>query len=283
MKLTAVIFCALFAAAPNASAYFDGSISGVTGPHGYRGSNVNLMIGAGGLVLEPTWASYTSNSLDSIYKTYALRLARETELATFGVQAGYTPVSNLYSNKFAGADITLSLTPGKGGKARLAGPGSKVARHGGEGVTRIDIGASGKQTKHEYDGATKLKTTQNEYSLFAGAKVLAVGLSASYTGYDYGSENTAPLINPVPSHAFVYGASPNSSVNVRVDLPGALMVTPFVGYTGTKYRHGVKDSDAYLAGAFLDFNMLAANVSWQLFDNGNSKYSFITAGAGLKF
>jgi hypothetical protein len=283
MKLTTVIFYALLMAAANASAYFDGGVSATTGPHGYRSNKLNLVIGAGSLALEPSWTSYTSNSLDNTYKTYALRLARATELMTLGVQAGYTPEADYYSNKFAGADITLSLTPDKGGKARLAGPGSRASSGGGEGMTRLDIGASGKQTLHEYDGASLQKTTQNEYSLFAGAKVLMLNFSASYTGYTYGNEKTAPLINPVPGHNFVYGASPKSSVNARLDLPGAILVTPFVAYTGTKYRHTVKDSCAYLAGAYLDFNMVVANASWQVFDNGASKHSYISAGAGLKF
>ncbi|HOW89835.1 MAG TPA: hypothetical protein PL037_06105 [Elusimicrobiales bacterium] len=282
MKLAAVIFYSLFAAA-NASAYFDGGFSAVTGPNGYHGSKLDLAIGAGGFLIEPSWASYTSDSLDSKYRTYAMRVARENELVTIGAQAGYTPEAGYYSNKFAGADITFSLSPGKGGKARLAGPGSRSTPRGGQGVTRIDVGASAKQTRHEYDGASLLKTTQNEYSLFAGAKVLMLALSGSYTGYGYGKEDTTPRINPVPGHSFAYAAAPKSSVSAKVDLPGMLILTPFVGYTGTKYRHSVKDSAAYMAGAYVDLNMVAANVTFQVFDNGVSKYTYVTAGAGIKF
>jgi len=270
-------------AAASASAYFNGDARMTTGPNGYRGNNLSLVVGAGNIAVSPSLATYTSDSLDKNYRTYALRGALETETYTIGAEAGSTPEVNDYSNKFAGGDITFSLNPGSGGKARLAGPGSRLTARSGEGVTRIDVGAGVKQFRHEHSAASTLKTDQTQYSVFAGAKILMANLSATWTGYRYGTEKTVPLINPVPGHTFAYGATPKSSVGARLDLPGAPMVTPFVGYNGTKYKDGVEDSSAYLFGAYLDLNMIAANVTYQIFDNGHARDSFISVGAGIKF
>lgn len=279
--ILAAVVCAV--SGLNASAYFDGGVTGTTGPNGYRGTKLNLIIGSGNLAIEPSLASYTSDALDKTYRTYALRGAWEAEKYTLAGFAGATPEVNEYSNKFAGGDITFSLTPGEGGHSRLAGPGARGGARGGKGVTRIDVGAGLKHTLHKQTvGTTDKETAQTEGSLFAGAKILMVNLSASYTGYKYGEEDAA-LLGFVPGHNFVLGAFPKSSVNVKLDLPGYPMVTPFVSYTGTKYKGGVDNSSAYLFGAYIDLSMVMANVGYQIFDNGSTRDSFITLGAGIKF
>jgi len=136
---------------------------------------------------------------------------------------------------------------------------------------------------HEYTGATRMKTDQTQYSLFAGAKILMINLSASYTGYNYGTRKVVPLISPVPGHNFAYGAAPKSSVNTRLDIPGTPIVTPFVAYTGARYIDSTDDSHAYLVGAYIDLSMLVANVGYQIFDRGSARVSFITVGAGIRF
>jgi hypothetical protein len=282
--IVSLTMLAALAMTASAEMYFDGGLSGTTGPDGYRGTKLNLVIGTDSLAFEPSMASYTSDSLDKTYRTFGLRVAKEKDAYTLGAEAGMTPKVNGYENKYAGADFTLSLSPTSGGHSRLAGPGSRAAVSGGKGVTRVDVGVSGKYTAHTQDvGANELKTNQAQASLFAGAKILMVNLSASFTGYTYGTQDTVPLINPIPGLNFAYGATPKSSVNARLDLPGYPMVTPYVSYTGTKYKGGVKDSSAYLFGAYIDLSMVTANVGYQIFDNGSSKDSFLSVGAGIKF
>ena len=271
----------------NAAAYFDGGLTGTTGPDGYRGTKLDLVIGSGNLAIEPSLVSYTSDALDKTYRTYALRGALEAEKYTVAGFAGATPKVDNYSNKFVGGDITFSLTPGQGGHSRLAGPGSRGGTRGGTGVTRIDIGAGIKHTMHTQKvGTTDKDTAQTEGSLFAGAKILMVNLSGSFTAYTYGEEKATPQIF-VPGHSFALSAEPKSSVNVKLDLPGYPLVTPFVSYTGTKYKSlggvAMDDSSAYLFGAYIDLSMVMANVAYQIFDNGSDKDSFITLGAGIKF
>lgn len=263
----------------NAAAYFDGGLTGTTGPQGYSDTKLNLVIGSGKLAFEPSLTSYSWDGQDTL-RTYALRVAVEAEKYTLAGFAGATPEVGNYSNKFAGADITLSLTPGSGGHSRLAGPGSRGATRGGQGVTRIDVGVGLKHTIHT-DGATDGETGQTEGSLFAGAKILMVNLAASYTGYKY-SDTAAPVLGYVPGLNFALGVPPKSSVNVKLDLPGLPLVTPFISYTSTKYKVG-GDSSAYLVGAYIDLSMVTANVGYQMFRAGTTKDNFITLGVGIKF
>jgi hypothetical protein len=137
-------------------------------------------------------------------------------------------------------------------------------------------------------GTTDRDTAQTAATLFAGAKVLMLNLSASYTGYSYGDEDAAPL-GFVPSHSFVTSAKPRSSVNARVDIPSTLpMVTPFAGYTVTKYKGGsaareTDESSAILLGGYVDLNMVVANVTYQIFNYADNTDSFVSIGAGVKF
>ena len=271
----------------NASAlYFDGGLTGTTGPD-YSGYKLNLRVGQGDFALEPSLTTYkydTAAYRNKTYRAYGLRGAWEKETYTVGAEAGTTPEVNGYKNVYAGGDVTFSLTPTSGGKSRLAGPGARSVSGGGEGITRVDVGASLKQTQHTQKVLTvERETSQTEASLFAGAKVLMLNLSASYTGYSYGDEDATPQ-GFVPGMNFALAAKPKSSVNARVDIPATIpMVTPFAGYTTTKYKGGVKDSSAITLGGYVDLNMVIANVTYQIFDNGTDTDSFVSIGAGVKF
>ncbi|HAN04893.1 MAG TPA: hypothetical protein DCW72_04580 [Elusimicrobia bacterium] len=290
MKKT--IFAAAMVAALglNASAlYFDGGVTGTTGPDGYRGTKLDLIIGEGDLAFNPSMTSYTSDALDKTYRTWGLRGAWESDKYTIGGEAGLTPEVNGYENKYVGGDITISLTPTSGGKARLAGPGARSTARGGEGVARVDIGAALKHTMHtQTAGTSDLETAQTAATLFAGAKVLMLNLSASYTGYSYGDEDALPQ-GFTPGHTFVTSAKPRSSVNARVDIPSTLpMVTPFAGYTVTKYKGGsaaaeTDESSAILLGGYVDLNMVVANVTYQILNYAGNTDSFVSIGAGIKF
>jgi hypothetical protein len=286
MKKLIVSLTLLAGLGMNASAlYFDGGLTGTTGPD-YSGYKLNLRLGEGDFALEPSLTTYkydTTAMANKTYRTYGLRGAWEKDTYTVGAEAGTTPEVNGYKNIYAGGDITFSLTPSSGGKTRLAGPGARSVSGGGEGVARIDVGASLKQTQHtQAIGTTDNKTSQTAASLFAGAKVLMLNLSASFTGYTYGSEDATPQ-GFVPGLNFALVAKPKSSVTARVDIPSTIpMITPFAGYTTTKYK-GAKDSSAILLGGYVDLNMLVANVAYQIFDNGSTSKSFVSIGAGIKF
>jgi len=275
----------------NASAlYFDGGLTGTTGKD-YSGYKLDLRIGEGDFSLDPSLTTYKFDTgTKKTYRTYGLRGAWEKEKYTVGAEAGTTPEVNGYKNVYGGGDITFSLTPTSGGKSRLAGPGARSVSGGGQGVARVDVGASLKQTQHTQavTGASDLKTSQTEASLFAGAKVLMLNLSASFTGYTYGAEKATPQ-GFIPGLGFAVVAKPRSSVNARVDIPSTIpMVTPFAGYTVTKYKGGssaaeTDSSSVITLGGYVDLGMVVANVTYQNFDFAKKHTSFVSLGAGLKF
>ena len=275
----------------NASAwYFDGGLTGTTGPDGYSGYKLNVRVGQDELSLEPSLTRYTSDALKKDYSTYALRGAMEKEKYTVGAEAATTPEVNGYKNLSLAGDITFSLTPGSGGHSRLAGPGARASYGGGSGVARVDVGASLKQTQHTQAvaGASDKKTSETAAMLFAGAKVLMLNLSASFTGYSYGDEKATPQ-DFVSGQNFVVQAQPKSSVNARVDIPSTIpLVTPFAGYTTTKYKGGsaaakTDKSSTVTLGGYVDLNMVVANLTYQIFSYNDHNKSFVSIGAGLKF
>jgi len=75
----------------------------------------------------------------------------------------------------------------------------------------------------------------------------------------------------------------------RIDIPSTIpMVTPFAGYTLTKYKGGsaaaeTDESSAILLGGYVDLNMVVANVTYQILNYAGNTDSFVSIGAGIKF
>ena len=111
MKKLFALLTMLLALSVNANAlYISGSAGTVSGEDDYKGTNVNVLLGLDTLAIEPSWKHYTAKDI-SDYDTYALRIARETNVYTLGVYGGMTPdvdeAWGKYSNQFVGADFTI--------------------------------------------------------------------------------------------------------------------------------------------------------------------------------
>lgn len=292
MKKLFALLTMLLSLSVNANAlYISGSAGTVSGEDDYKGTNVNVLLGLDNLAIEPSWKHYTAKDIED-YDTYALRIARETNVYTLGVYGGMTPdvdeAWGKYSNQFVGADFTISLNPVGDTHSRLVGPGNRGIAVGGDGITRIDVGAGIKYAKHktEVAGMPDLETAQTEYQIFAGAKILMINLSAGYTYYDYGDKDsvTSGFVNGV-NYALL-GVRPDNAFNVKMDIPFFPIVTPYIGYSKVNYDvpAGNPDhSNNYEFGAYLDFAMLTANVSYQVREMAGHNDGFLSAGVGLKF
>ncbi len=276
----------------NANAlYISGSGGTVSGEDDYKGTNVNLLIGLENLAIEPSWKAYSNEDTDTV-NTYALRAAWETDLFTAGVYGGITPKKAYakdhpakYSNQFVGADFTISLNPLGNTHSRLVGPGNRGISVGGEGITRVDVGAGIKYTNHKTENNPgEAKTGQTEYQLFAGAQVLMLNVAAGMSYFDYNDSETGTYGYITGVNYAVFG-KPESAFNLRVDVPFFPIVTPYVGYSKVKYdvSVGSDHSNNYEVGTYLDFAMLTANVSYQMRDFDGHHDDFISAGVGLKF
>ena len=291
--LAAVLMTCALAANANAF-YISGSAGSVSGEDDYQGTNLNLLLGLENLAIEPSWKSY-GNKYTETYNTYGLRAAWETDLYTAGVYGGLTPKkayikalpNEEYSNQFVGADFTISLNPLGNTHSRLVGPGNRGISVGGEGITRVDVGAGIKYTEHKTeisDPSSEAKTGQTEYQLFAGAQVLMLNVSAGMSYFDYNDKDSATF-GFITGVNYAYDKRPDSAFNLKVDVPFFPIVTPYVGYSKVKYdvSVGSDHSNNYELGAYLDFAMLTANVSYQLRDEDGHHDGFLSAGIGLKF
>ncbi len=279
-----------------APAWFDGGVGQTTGPDGYSKTDVNLTVGSGDMWVRGAMMRQDADALSKALNTYSARVGFEKDSYTLAGEAGLTPktassATNDYSNIFFGGDITFSLTPSAGGRGRLAGPNSKVASGGGDGITRVDIGGGIKHLVHKTESLTvENKTGQTEYSAFAGAEILMARVGASWTGYKYGDDDSDPVVGSINGQARSLAHSsgnslvlPDSSVNFRLDLPGYPMVTPFLSYTTTKYKNNVKDTAAYGIGSYIDLNLVGANVMYQIYDDGDDKDNYLMLSAGINF
>lgn len=275
-----------------ASAWFDGGLGMTTGPDGYSRTDAYLTMGGDSMWIKPALLRQDSDNLNNAFNTYSLRVGKDSSVYTVAGEVGMTPATEYspgvdYSSVFFGGDITFSLNPSGSGKDRLAGPNSRASSGGGGGITRVDVGAGIKRTTHKVESATSdLDAAQTAFSVFAGAKIAMANLSATWTGFSY-DDKSNPIFNVAPitgQSLAIIGLPAKSSVNVRLDIPSTLpMVAPYASYTTTKYNANVDDTKAYGFGAYIDLNMVGANAMYQILDDGNTKESYISLNAGLKF
>lgn len=276
----------------NAAAWFDGGLGRAMGPGGYSRTDAYVTLGGESIWVKPALMIQNSDSLTDSFKTYSLRVGKDTGLYTLAGEVGTTPAAEIssgvdYSNMFFGGDITFSLTPGSGGHGRMAGPNARSSSGGGEGVTGVDVGASLKHTLHKVEttGIADAKTGQTEFSVFAGAKILMARLGASWTGYTYGDENAPAYVEPINGQVLAFiGGEAKSSVNVRLDIPATIpMVAPYASYTTTSFKGSSNKMNAYGFGAYIDLNMVAANVAYQILDYNGNTDGYLSVSAGIKF
>lgn len=296
MKKILAVAVLLSAFSVNANAFsFTGNASAVNGDDEYVGTNLNVGLAFDSISIEPSWKHYQWED-DSFtpketlkFDTYSLRLAKNTAFYSLGVMAGMTPEASIinYSNQFVGADFTVTLSPTGSKYSRLAGPSAHGSVGSGEGLTRLDLGVAAKYYKHEMDSpilGKNRKTGQTEYQAFAGASVLMLHVVASYTGYQYDDRDLgSTTIGFTEGLNHAISNFPESSMHVKVDVPFVPMLTPFFGYTKTNYKYGAPHSNNYELGAYMDFNMIKANVSYQLVKSNGHHDGYITAGVGLSF
>ncbi len=288
MKRT--ILLSILFIAQGAFAYFDAGLNYTSGSDGYKGQDAYAKIGTGGFWVKPEYSSYDTDGIET-YRKYSARVGIERDLYTMSAIAGLTPevthLGNKYENKFVGADITFSLNPTSGGKKRMVGPNSGYGRRSASGVTQIDLGAGVNYINHTSNSKDLL---QLDVSLFAAIKILMAQISASYTDSSYDKTMT---INNVGGYAMNERLSgldyyligyPESNVNVKVDLIGYPMVTPFLSYNKTKFKLSSEDDvSTYGIGAYIDLNMVGATVSWQTIKFGSDRNNYLSISAGLRF
>ncbi|MEW5950581.1 MAG: hypothetical protein AB1637_01660 [Elusimicrobiota bacterium] len=273
-------------------AYFDAGLNYTSGSKGYTGHDAYLLIGGNGFWVKPEYSVHDWTDLTNSKKVQKIltRVGLEKDLYVLSFLAGYNPRVYDTDVKYIGADITFSLNPTSSSKKRLAGPNSGYGGRSASGVTQIDLGA-GINLSGYSDNNTDKDLLQSDYSFFAGAKILLAQLSVNYTlsKYDKNIENNSPNVARLPlKYAGMntyFDMFPKDNLNVKLDLLGYPMITPFVSYTKTKFEEsGNDDLNTYRFGAYIDLNMLSATVSYETYDLPKFKrFNFLSVSAGLRF
>jgi len=281
----------------NANAYFDGGIDQVFGDKSYKGTNIYMIMGSEkGLWLRPAVGMYKSDYSRTTFKTYSGRAGYDTEVMGVAAEAGATSKADGYSNAFAGADVTFSLSPTGGRKARLAGPQSGGGSARGEGLARVDVGGGIMHTAHkdELDASGTLRASafelkQTDLFAFAGAKFLSMNLGAQFnvSGYDKTINTTdrAGRRLALPGLISIVQGFARQSLNLKAEWGMLPFVTPFVSYTYAKFKAGMPSGKGYVFGASVGLDMLEARGSVEVYDPGNGadKLNHVSIGAGLRF
>lgn len=279
-----VIFVLLSLISVNVFAYFDGGINYVNGNHSYSGQDIYVLIGSNNMWVKGEYSKYNRSGIDSMNK-FSARVGFEKELYTLSLVGSYIPEKNNYKATSLGADITFSLNPTSSNRKRLAGPNYGFVSRSAKGVTQIDLGAAVNYTIHENTGFKDLK--QTDLSLFAGAKIMLVQASVNYTFSSYDDNNisktSSPLMLKVTGMNSYISAYPENSFNLRIDLTGYPMITPFASYTKTSFKSTSENMDSYTVGAYIDLNMITAVCGYETYKFAGKTNNFLTFSAGIRF
>ncbi|MFA5160930.1 MAG: hypothetical protein WC421_01680 [Elusimicrobiales bacterium] len=298
-KLIAVVALSVLPVC-GASAYFDGGLGGVSGADSYSGFNAFAEVGMDNFYVRPAYGSYKSDATNkNTYSTYSARVGYEKLIFALGLEGGTTPKksngSYEYGNNYISGDITFSVSPTGGRAMRLAGPRSGGGGAKGEGLTRVDFGASLTRISHDFSTLSD-KVGETDGSVFAGVMFLGTQISAKFVkNLSYSQDITGsmpvPMTVELPGTMICTQGYINQALNARVDFTMLPLVTPFISYTATQYKGDnpllslASISKAYMLGATVGLDMLNINAAYQIFDPGvgHSSTNYFSLGAGLKF
>lgn len=300
----------LMSAAPASALWFNGGVSQVGGSDNYRGTTMQGTVGHEGYTVKPRFSTYRSDSSGGTFNTLSTRLGYEDKLFTVGVTGGGTGKVDGYSNRFGGADFTISLTPtGKGPEKRIDGKGDSSGPARGKGIMRVDLGAEVRHTVHRDEFQTAfagsssrgpggprslrsggaLELGQTDLTGSVGVSLLNNLLSIDGTKSRYNRNLTdvgarAPANAPVSGMMQAVQGFPDTSWSARFETSLLPLVTPFAQYTYTKFKVGQPDGRGTTVGAFVELGIVEASASYEHYaQTGRPGQNYFTVGGSLRF
>ncbi|HBL18711.1 MAG TPA: hypothetical protein DD417_18605 [Elusimicrobia bacterium] len=278
---------------------FNAGVHQTFGSQDYKGTNIYAALGLGGFSFSPEYRRYMVDGVSGPHQAYSGRLAYDMRYFGLGVSGGSTVKKHGYSARFAGADLSFTLSPlGDTGIRRIGGIGRSAAPVG-KGVARVDFGAGALLTRHEQEvnvdapAAAASDLTQTEYNGFIGASVLKVLVSGRWAKYRYSKTITdmpaypASRWQPIAGHLSYAGDYPDNSFNLRVEAPVFPMVAPFASYTRTRYMELTPGSrpgatSATAVGLSVGLEMVEVSASYQHVATSGHSENFTGVGASLR-
>jgi hypothetical protein len=295
MKKTLAVLILAASAAP-AGAVFMGGVDQTFGKDDYKGTGVYAGVNLGPLSITPEYRRWQDKNSGGGFNTGLLRLGFDTRWVGAGVTAGATARHQQYSNLFAGADVSATLSPlGDDQVRRIGGPGRGAAPVG-EGLARVDFGGGVQFTHHKQDANDTVSGAtlgQTDAHAFIGVSFLKILLSGRFCRSFYGKDIktlAAPLprYEPVAGLLFSNGSYPERSLHLLAELPMLPLVTPYASFTSTRYAEILStrpgDTQAYTAGLRVGLDMLTVSAAFQrVAVTGASDANYMNVGAGLRF
>jgi hypothetical protein len=297
IRIAAVAALALLWAGQASAFWLNAGAKETTGNQNYNGVNIGGQLGFDDFSLKPMFNSYHSDLSSGTFNSYSLRAGYDTKLFGIGVTGGLTPSVNGYSNQFAGVDAALSITPtGEGARERIGGRDQASGPSQGEGLARIDLGASAQYTNHrDHFGShsqalgSAADLGQTDLTASAGVSLLRNLISVDFTKSQY-DENPnsynirAPRVENVIGLAQVIQGLPDTSTNVKLVMSMLPLIKPFVDYTHTTFKAGEANSSSYAVGVSVEMAMLELSAAYQRYvQNGQSDHNYYTLGASVRF
>jgi len=296
LRTTAVAAVALLWVGQASAFWLNAGAKETTGNKDYNGVNVAGQVGLGDFSLKPMFNSYHSDVSSGAFNSYSLRAGYDTKLFGVGITGGLTPSVNGYNNQFAGADAVLSITPtGEGARERIGGRDQAAGPAQGEGLARIDLGASALYTNHrDHFGSTNqalasaARVGQTDLTGSAGVSILKNLISVDVTKslYDHkpdGLNMRAPRVENIIGLSQVVQGFPNTSTNVKLLMSVLPLIKPFVDYAHTTFEAGAANSNAYSAGVAVQMQMLELSAAYERYvQTGQTDRNYYTLGASLR-
>lgn len=242
----------------------------------YRGTEVYAAGSLGSFSVAPEYRRYEETGLGAVRHALSLRLGWDGRYLGCGLSGGTIPRKLGYDAQFAGADIAVTLSPMGEGKIRRIGGSSRGGAPVGKGLARVDFGGGLTVTRHRQAAtltAAKSELTQRELHAFVGASVVGLLASVRLAKFGYNKDPKTSILpgavwSPLSGHLRYANGYADASVNANLELPFFLMITPFVGWTYTRYRElpltaRPGDTKAYTAGLRVGLEMLAVEAQFQ--------------------
>lgn len=256
------------------SAFAQLSATAVSGRDGYfvgKGSYDLSFIP--GLTIAPTAAIYKHDNMEDDMYQVGLKVEAKVPLwdaVKVGVQGGYTPKRNYYSNYFYEGYAKVNL--------------ESLLFHIVE-LDNLTLGAGARQTEHKfYSPDYKLGETDGFISL-GGTKGGFDG-SVTYTralGFS-GDRSRAPLWLDIPGFTAVTNGYLKYALGANLGYTYHI-VRPYVNYTYLK-RYELPITDNLAAGVTVKVGIIAVNAAVEWFDVSNKNHerqTFYSVNGGISF
>lgn len=307
-----LLAAALVAVSSPARAFFDASLTQTFGSNKYVGVRAWADVGDA-FHVKPQFSVYKSDLSNGTYKTFQARGAYDTKVWGAGLTAGGTPKTNGYSNRFVGADVNFSLTPGKGGQIRRLTDDPEGKGPKGSGLARVDVGGALFHTTHVDEmqlapggprdnrgpgsgilrpraRATSVKIGQTDVTVNAGVSVLETLLTAELTTSRYNRDLNAIAAAPAAAVRLAGLSSiiqgfPKNVFMARVDLGMLPIVEPYLSLTRTSFFLGAPASTGVTLGATAGFEIIEVHGSLETYNpgGGSARQTYASIGAGVRF